>query len=142
VSLWRDLVPYFANLAVRPDPESHAHNPQERFPQKTFHPARAVGLDDIKFRVGEQRERKLVFLFEFCLCFHGIAAAADDGGVQLFELLEGVTKLGRFVRSTGCIRFRIKIENQVLPVKILQRNSRATIIGDVKIRRFVAFFEH
>ena len=47
--------------------------------------------------------------FEFFLRFHGIAAAANDGTVQFRELLQGVTELGRFVDSTGSIRFRIKI---------------------------------
>jgi hypothetical protein len=42
------------------------------------------------------------------------AAAADYHRVVLFEFLEGVTKLGRFVRSTGGIGFGEKVENHVL----------------------------
>ncbi|MFZ3379801.1 MAG: hypothetical protein WA193_09265, partial [Candidatus Acidiferrales bacterium] len=62
--------------------------------------------------------------------------------IQRFELLEGVTKLGRFVRSTGGIRLGIKIKNHIFPVKILQRNGRAAVVNTVEVRCLVAFFEH
>jgi hypothetical protein len=83
-----------------------------------------------------------VLQLEFFLRFDGIAAAADDGGVQFIELLEGVAKLGRFVNSAGGIRFRIEIEDQVFAAIILQRNCGAAVVGHGEVRSFVAYFEH
>jgi hypothetical protein len=83
-----------------------------------------------------------VLQLEFFLCFYGIAAAADDGGVQFIELLEGVAELGRFVDSAWSIRFRIKVQDQVFAAIILQRNSGAAVVGHREIRSFVAYLEH
>jgi hypothetical protein len=49
-----------------------------------------------------------VLHFEFCLQLYRIRAAPQDRGVFCFELLDGVTKLGRFVRSTGRVGLRVK----------------------------------
>jgi hypothetical protein len=83
-----------------------------------------------------------VLHFEFFLRFHGIAAAAHDGGIQFFEFLQGVAKLGRFVDSAWRIRFRIKIKDQILAAIILQRNDSAAVVGHREVRSFVAYFEH
>jgi hypothetical protein len=83
-----------------------------------------------------------VLPFKFFLRFHGIAAAAHDGTVQFRELLQGVTELGRFVDSTGSIRFRIKVQDQVLAAIIPQRDGRAAVVLDLEVRSLVANFEH
>src|SRR6202042_3941661 len=70
------------------------------------------------------------------------AAAADDGGIQFRELLQGVTELGRFVDSTGSVRFRIKIEDQIFVAIILQRDGYAAVVGHGEVRGLVACFEH
>jgi hypothetical protein len=118
VAFGRDVVPQSANSAVLADPERHAHDAEERFAEEGFHAPRAVGLDDFEFRVGEQREIQLVLGLELRLCFNGVAATTDDRGIQLLELVGGVAKLGRFIRSTGRVGFREEIENQILSTKI------------------------
>ncbi len=118
VPFGRDVVPDFLNLSVFTNPESHAHDSEESFSQEGFHAPGAVGLNDLEFGIGKQREVQLVFYFELGLRFDGIAAAAGDRGVQLFELADCVTKLGRFTRSTGGIRFREEIEDQIFSAKI------------------------
>jgi hypothetical protein len=138
----RHFVPDGADFSVGTDPIRHAHNAQKRFPQETFHAPCAVRLDDCEFRVGQQRKSKLVLPFEFFLRFDGVAAAANDGTVQFRELRQGVTELGRFVDSTGSIRFRIKIEDQVLVAIILHRDGRAAIVLHLKVRSPVANLEH
>ena len=55
---------------------------------------------------------------EFCLVFRRVRAASQDGGVQFFELLDGVTKLGRFVDSTGRVCFGIEIKDDIPPAII------------------------
>ena len=39
------------------------------------------GFDHFEFCVGQQRKSQFVLHFEFFLRFHGIATAANDGGV-------------------------------------------------------------
>jgi hypothetical protein len=142
VALRRDVVPDFVDLAVAADPERHAHDAEERFSEERFHPARAIGFDHVELRVGKQREIQFVLGLELRLCFDGIAAAADDGRVELFECADGVTKLGRFVRSTGRVGFRVEIKDQILPAKIAERNRLAVVGRCAEVGRFVAFFEH
>lgn len=113
-----DAVPNLANGSVFADPEGHPHDAKERLAEERFHAASAVGLDDVKLSVGKQREIKVVLDLKFGLRLDGVAAAADDRGVELLEFLDGVTKLGRFVGSTGRVGFGIEIENQILPAKV------------------------
>ncbi len=142
MALRRDVLPDLANPSVGPDPERHAHDSEKGFPEERFHPPRAVGFDDVEFGVRQERKVQLVLDLELRLRLDGVAARADDRGVELFELLDGVTKLGRFVRSTGCIGLRIKIQDHVLAAKIGERDLFA-IVGDrVKVRGLVAFLEH
>ena len=98
--------------------------PRNDFPKKLFIRRAPYGFDHFEFRVGQQRKSQLVLHFELFLRIHGIAAAADDRGVQLLEFLERVAKLGRFVDSTWSIRFRIKIEDQVLAAIIRSETVR------------------
>lgn len=55
---------------------------------------------------------------ELRLIFRRVRAASQNGRVQLLELLDGVTKLGRFVDSTRCIGFGIEIEDDIPPAII------------------------
>jgi len=83
-----------------------------------------------------------MFDLELRLRFHIVPAASQDGRVQLLEFLDCVTKLGRFVDSTGGIRFGIEVKNKILPAIILQRNSLPVVRRYRKFRSFVAFFQH
>lgn len=80
--------------------------------------------------------------FEFCLRFDGITAASQDGGVGCFEFLDGVAKLGRFCRSTGRVRLGIKIQHQIFPAVIFERDRLPLVAGHFKFRSLVTFFEH
>lgn len=142
MALRRDSVPNLANLPVRADPESHAHDSKEGFPQKRLHPPRTVRFDDVKFRIRQQRKIQLVLYLELRLRLNGIRAASHDRRIQFVKLFDGVTKLGRFTRSTGCVCFRIKIQDHVFPAKVLERNRLAIVGRLAEIRRLVAFLEH
>jgi hypothetical protein len=83
-----------------------------------------------------------MFELELRLRFHIVPAASQDGGIQLLEFLDCVTKLGRFVDSTRSIRFGVKVENQILSVVIPQRNRLSVVRCYRKLRSFVAFFQH
>ena len=139
--LRRYIVPNLANQPVLIDPIRHPHDPEKRFPQEALHPSRAKRLNHLKFRVRQQREIQLVLHFEFRLRFHGIRAAAQDRRIFRFELLDGVTKLGRFVDSTGSIRFGIEKQNHVLAAIFPERHFFAVVRRHVKRRRLVALFQ-
>ena len=142
MTLRRHIVPDLPNQPVLANPVRHAHNPEERFPEEALHPSRAERFNHFKFRIGQQREIQLVLHLEFRLRFHGIRAAAQDRRIFRFKLLDGVTKLGRFVDSTGSVRFGIEKQNHVLAVIFPKRNFFAVIRRHAKQRRLVAFFQH
>ena len=79
---------------------------------------------------------------EFGLSFHVVCAASHDGGVQLFEGLDCVTKLGRFVDSTGRVGFGIEIQDQIAPAKIRQPHGLAVVSRHSKTRSLIAFLQH
>jgi hypothetical protein len=130
VPFGRHVVPDLANFSLRANPVRHAHDSKERFSQEALHAPRAEGFHHLKFRVGEQREIQLVLDAEFRLVFDAVRAATEDAGVGRFKLLDGVTKLGRFRRSTGSIRFGEEEEDEVLPLVVLERNGLALIGSD------------
>lgn len=79
---------------------------------------------------------------EFRLRFGVVRAATEDGGIGGLEFLDGVTKLGRFCRSTGCVRLWIKIQNKIFPAIVPERSFATLIVLHVEIRSLVTFFEH
>jgi len=107
-------VPDFPDDPVGTDPIRAAHDSQERFPQEGLHSPRAVQFQQLEIGIGNQREVQLEPRAEVGVRFRVAAAAADYHRIALFKFLEGVTKLGRFVRSTGGIGFGEKIEDHVL----------------------------
>ena len=142
MALRRDLIPNLANLSVRSYPVGHAHDSKERFPEECLHPSRAIILDDTKIRIRKQRKIQFVLDLEFCLRVHGIAAASDNRSVRCIELLDGVTKLGRFAGSTGSIRLGVEEQHYILPLVVRKRNGFSVVCGCAKPRRFVALFQH
>lgn len=142
VAFWCHIVPNLANHPVLANPIRHAHDPEERFAEEAFHPSRAKRFNHLKFRIGQQRKIQLVLHLEFRLRFHRIRAAAQNRGIFRFKLLDGVTKLGRFVDSAGSIRFRIEKQNHVLAVIFPKRYFLAFVRRHLKRRRLVALFQH
>jgi len=141
MSLRRHVVPNFPNQPVRPNPIRHSHDPEKRFSQETLHPPRAERLNYLELRIRKQRKVQLVLQFEFRLRFHRISAAAQDRRIFCFELLDGVTKLGRFVDSTGSIRFGIEKQNHVLAAIFRERHFFTVVGRYPEGRRLVAFFQ-
>lgn len=123
------FLPHVAYFRVRPNPVRHAHDSKKGFAEKTLHPPRAVDFDRVEARIREQREIQIVFGLELRLLLHGIRAASQNHGVQLFEFFLGVAKLGRFVGSTGRERLRKKEEDHILAAEIRERHLLAVIGG-------------
>lgn len=138
---WR-LVPDFGDAPVWADQKSGPHNSQKRFAQKLLHPPSAISFDGLEPRIAQQREIQIVFRSEFRLSFHCVAAAAKDDRAQFIELRFGVTKLGRFGRSTRSQRLREKIKHHGFAAKPGKCDLLPIGCGQPKIGSFVACLEH
>ncbi len=135
------ILPDFFDFSVRANQAGTADNPQKILSQKTFHAARAVGFNHFEIRIAEKWKVQLVFglkLSQDILC---IRAAPQDDGVELVELVLGVAKLGRFVRSTGCQSLGKEKQHDALPVKLGERNFRAVVRGQAEGRRFFTYLQ-
>ncbi len=131
-------VPDFFDLSVRPDEEGTAGDAHERSAHKLLQSPGAVGFDRFVFRIAQQREIELQLFLESRLCFHGIGAYPKDNHTQLIELRFGVTKLGRFDRSTGCVGFWKEKEEHALAFEVFERDFFVLIGLELKIGSFVA----
>jgi hypothetical protein len=105
-------------------------------------------LPDAKFPDGfvggiaEQREIEFVFFLEGSKRFDGIGAHAEDGDVELVELLLCVTKLGRFDGSTGSAGFGEEKEEDALAGEVFERDFLAFVGWEAEGGGFGAYFEH
>lgn len=122
MALGLHVVPDFFDLSVRPDEEGTAGDAHERSAHELFHSPGTVGFDRFVFRIAQQREIELLLFLESHLCFHGIGAYPKDNHTQLIELRFGVTKLGRFDRSTGSVGFWKEKEEHALAFEVFQRD--------------------
>jgi hypothetical protein len=98
--------------------------------------------DDFVAGIAEQREIEPVFFLEGSKSFHGIGAHAENGDVELVELLLCVTKLGRFDDSTGSVRFGKEKQEDALADEIFERDFLAFVGFEAKGGGFGAYFEH
>jgi hypothetical protein len=93
-------------------------------------------------RVTEQGEIEFLFGPEFGESFFGVGACAQDQHADFLEVLLCVTKLGRFGRSTGGVGFRKEEHHNAPTAKIRERERRAFIGLEPKVRGLVAYFQH
>ncbi len=84
-------------------------------------------LDGFVSWIAKQREIESVFFLKGCKGFDGIGAHAEDGHVQLVELLLCVTKLGRFDGSTGGAGFGKEEEEDALADEIFESEFFALV---------------
>jgi hypothetical protein len=71
------------------------------------------------------------------LGFNGVAAHAEDDGVELVEVLFCVAKLGRFYRSTGGVGFGVEEEDYPLAAEIGEGDFGADVIFETEGGGFV-----
>jgi len=68
-----------------------------------------------------------MFVPELGQCFRGVGAHPNHFRAKLVQFTFGITKLVSFARSTRCIRFREKIEDQGAAFIIAQLDGRTGI---------------
>jgi len=124
------------------DDEGAADDAHEGAAHELFFLPGAEFADDLVIRVAEQREIEPVLFLEGSKGFHGIGAHAENGDVELVELLFCVTKLGRFDDSTGSVRFGKEKKEDALAGEIFERDFLAFVGFEAKGGGFGAYFEH
>jgi hypothetical protein len=134
--------PNFFHLAVGADQHGAAHDSQIRFPEKTFHAARVVGLDHVELRIAQQRKVEFLLGLEFRLRLDRIRAAAEHDGVQFIEIPFQLAEFNRFRGAAGRAGLGIKIQRDVLAAQIVQRDFAAVIGPQLERRRGIAFLQH
>jgi hypothetical protein len=113
-----DGIPDLFDFAVGADQEAAADDSLEQATHEFLAAPRAVGLNHLVRGIAEQREIQFVFVAEVLQGLHGVGAGSKNGDAELVELLFCVTKLGRFDRSTGGIRFRKKEKKDAAALEI------------------------
>lgn len=134
------LLPDLFDFPVRADQAGTADNSEEILSQKTLHAAGAVRFDDVKVGIAEQWEVQFMLGPKLGHHLRGVTAAAQDDGVELVEFRLGVAKLGRFVGSTRREGLREEIEHNVSAAEPGERNFRAVVGGQPKIRGPISLF--
>ena len=102
----------------------------------------AVGGDGFVIGVAEQGEIEFEFGLEQRLRFDRVSARAEDGHLELVELLFCVAKLGRFDDSTGCVGFGEEKEEDALALKVLESDSLVFVGLQAECGGLVAGLEH
>jgi hypothetical protein len=74
------------------------------------------------------------------LGFDGIGAEAEDGDVELIEILFCVAKLGRFDGSTGGVGFGVEEEEEALAGEVSEGEDGAVVGFQGKVGGFGAWF--
>ena len=113
-----DGVPDFLDFAVDVDQKAAADDSFEHAAHEFLAAPGAVGCDHLVRGVAKQREIEFVLVAEVLQGLHRVGAGSENGDTELVELLFCVTKLGRFDRSTGSIRFRKKEEQNAAALEI------------------------
>jgi hypothetical protein len=142
VALGGRRVPDSFDFTVWADEKCAADDAHEGLAQEFLHASRAVGFDHFEIGIAEEIEVEFLLGFEFGLGGDGIAASAEDDGVELIELLLRVAKLGRFRGSTGSVGLGIEKEDDAAAVEVGERDVGAGIIFEAECGGFVAGFQH
>ena len=92
--------------------------------------------------IAEKSEREPVLLLEACLSARRIRRDAQNDSAFLFEFLDGVTKLVRFLGSTRRVGAREKIEDNFLAFELRELERLAGVAFELDVGSFIARLEH
>ncbi len=134
--------PEFLDFAGLADEEGAADDAHEGAAHELFFLPDTEFPDDFVARIAEQGKIESVLFLERSKRFDGIGAHAEDGHVELLELLLCVTKLGRFDGSTGSAGFGEEKEEDALTGEVFEHDFLAFVGWEAKGGGFGAYFEH
>jgi hypothetical protein len=142
VALGFDEGPEFFDFAGFADDERTADDAHEGAAHELLFLPGAEFLNGFVSGVAEQREIEPVLFLEGNKGFDGIGAHAENGDVELVELLLCVTKLGRFDGSTGSAGFGKEKQKHALAGEVFERDFMTFVAFEAKGGGFRAYFEH
>jgi hypothetical protein len=142
VALGFDEGPEFFDFAGFADDERTADDAHEGAAHELFFLPGAELLNSFVSGVAEQREIEPVLFLEGSQSFDGIGAHAENGEVELVELLLCVTKLGRFDGSTRSAGFGKEKEEDAPAGEVLESDFVAFVRQEAEGGGFGAYFEH
>jgi len=142
VALGFHLVEDFFDGAVSADQKSRALDAQHFIAVHVFLFQNAIGLGGLLVHVAEKNEWEPVLFFEACLCARRIRRDAQNDSAFLFEFLDGVTKLVRFLGSTRRVGPREKIEDNFVVFELRELEGLAGVTFELDVGSFIARLEH
>jgi hypothetical protein len=134
--------PEFLDFAGFADEEGAADDAHEGAAYELFSLPSAEFLDGLVGGIAEQGEIEILLGLEGGLGRDGVGAHAEDGDIELVEVLFCVTKLGRFDGSTGGVGFWVEEEEDALAGEVFERDFAAIVGWEAEGGGFGAYFEH
>ena len=150
------ILKYFSGMAlgvdvandVPNDPLAIDHN-SATVDAKFFHAVflaflqHAIAAAHLAIVVGEQLHRKAVFIAKRRMAEAIVTRDTVDDRSVAHEFRFKIAEIDRFRRASGCVVFRIKIQHHIaLAAQISEPHHFHTGVGQIKIRRRIAHFQH
>ena len=132
----------FLDLAVAADQECGARNAHHFFSVHVLFFQNTVGNRGLLIDVAQQRERQAVLGLETRLSSRRVGRNTEYYAVLFVELLDGVTKLVRFLGSTRRVGAREKIEDNFLAFELRELERLAGVAFELDVGSFIARLEH
>ena len=98
----------------------------------------AVGHSDFPIGIAEKRKWKAELLGEARIVLEFIEAGPEDLDVFRLVFVVEVPEPGTFCRSTGCVRFRKKPQQNLFTAEVAEPYAASQVIGSLKLRRRIA----
>jgi hypothetical protein len=137
-----DEGPDVFDFAGYADEEGTADNAHEGAAHELFFLPGAEFGDEFVSGIAKQGETEILLGLEGGLGLDGIGAEAEDGDVELVEVIFCVTKLGRFDGSTGSVGFGVEEEEDALAGEVGEGEDGAVVGFQGEAGGFGAWFEH
>jgi len=142
VALGLHLWKYVPDLAIRADEEGCSLDPHHLFSIHVFFFQNAVRVADCLVDIGQQRERKVVFVLEFLLFGGSIGGYSQDYGPCILEFCVFIAEPASLYGSTWSVGFWEEVENYVLPAILFKRNGVIVLIMKSELRGLLINLEH
>lgn len=136
-----DIVLRLQDAAIFIDHKMAAHDAGKQQADQRMAIPRAVGFGNVMAGVDQQRERQIVFGFEFHMAIQAIRADAEHHRVFFFEVEVVIAKAACLPGSAGGVIFGIEIENNAPAAKIAELDFHVGVGQCLEIRREITGLE-
>lgn len=131
----------FQNAAIFIDHKMAAYDAGKQQADQRIALPRAVGFGNAMAGIDQQRERQIVFGFEFHMAIQAIRADAEHHRIFFFDVEIVIAKAACLPGSAGGIIFGIEIENNAPAAKIAELDFHVGVGQRLEIRRKITGLE-